>query len=102
LRTESLLTVISLQSVDDFESRFPNEDDREHVLNLIRAHLGDEDAATTTSSTMRSARKDEDAEELAADDATLEELDEMEDLVDEGTGQGAMEEVTRDIDEEDA
>lgn len=39
----------SLQCVEDFESRFPAEEDQERILTLVRDHLAEPAAATTAS-----------------------------------------------------
>lgn len=99
---EAKVSCDALQCIEDLEDRFPTGEQQEHILNLIREHLGEEDAATAGPATARSGAHHTDREEVEADEDTLAELDEMEGLVDEGTGQGAMEEVARDIDEQDA
>lgn len=91
--------------MDDFEERFPGDAEQEHILTLVREHLGAEDAATAVAIAAPSAKggkKGDDAMDVEEGQDEFDELEEDEGLVDEGTGQGAMEEVTRDIDEVDA
>ncbi|ORY87486.1 RNA polymerase Rpb4-domain-containing protein [Leucosporidium creatinivorum] len=88
--------------VDDFEERFQTPEEQEHILTLVKEHLGAEDAATAHAHAATNGKG-----KAAGDDVMEveeEEYDAMEDegLVDEGTGQGAMEAEARDIDEVDA
>ncbi len=101
--TISLLCV-SVQCVDDFEERFPSEEEQAHILNLVKDHMGTEQAPTivlhpSEGRTRANGTHHDGDEEM--DDAAYEPDDEDGDLVEEGLDGGA--EVTeRGIDEEDA
>lgn len=68
----------------------------------MKEHLGAEDAATALAHAVATGKKTADGDDVM--ELEEEEYDAMEDegLVDEGTGQGAMEAEARDIDEVDA
>lgn len=102
LRKSILTSPSTLQCVDDFEERFQTPEQQEHILTLVKEHLGAEDAATALAHAIAVGKKTADGEDVM--DVEEEEYDAMEDegLVDEGTGQGAMEAEARDIDEVDA
>lgn len=80
--------------------RFVSEEEQNHILNLVKQHLGSEDKATAV--TEASGTGPADAEMDEVDDDTYAELQDMEGLIDEGTGHGAMEDEAKDIDEVDA
>lgn len=83
------------QCVDDFEQRFPNPEEPEHILDIVRKHLGEEAAATAIGTANRRGRED-----AIEDDEEMDQLDEEEDeFVQEGLG-GAGEGTGREIDEE--
>lgn len=92
------------QCVDDFEERFPTEQAQAHILNLVKNHMGTEQAPTiVVHPSEGGAGKangvhnggDEEMDELAYEE------EEEEGLVEEGL-EGAGEQEVRGIDEEDA
>ncbi|SCV70028.1 BQ2448_1422 [Microbotryum intermedium] len=114
-------------SIDDFEERFPGPDEREHLLSIVRDHLSSEPIATTradaptlkstksskdgracSSLTSRTATTthvvqeeyDDDQEVMALDEATRDEVDAANELMDEGMGDGGNEEMAKEIDED--
>ncbi|KAK4048183.1 hypothetical protein OIV83_004888 [Microbotryomycetes sp. JL201] len=96
--------------VDSFEDRFPDAEMQERMLAVIAEHLRERpDEQTTVAgrstvpahsavaagaiSAMKGADEDIDMQEQ-------DELDDMEGLIDDGTGEGALEDAGRELDEE--
>ncbi|KDE06108.1 hypothetical protein MVLG_03525 [Microbotryum lychnidis-dioicae p1A1 Lamole] len=111
-------------SVDEFEERFPGQEERDHLLAIVRDHLSAEPAiepisrsndhhppSTTNNKVSSDARgtflsssrkhttthvvEEEYEDDMALDEATRDELDAANELMDEGMGEGGMEDVAR-------
>jgi len=96
-------SVATWQCVDDFEERFPSEEEQAHILKLVTDHMGTEQAPTIVLHPSEGGRANgtNGGDYDEPDDATYEQEDEEGDLVEEGLD-GAGEATERGIDEEDA
>lgn len=81
--------------MDDFEERFPGEEEQAHVLNLVQEHLTSE-AAAATSAARKADRMDVDQE--AEEEEQQFDDEEEEEFVEEGL-QGAGEDQGKELDE---
>ena len=96
----------SLQCVEDLEERFPDSTTQEEILALVASHLGevkaDEGLGVATMARngyAATAGQDDAAYDDDVDDAEQAELEDIEGLIDDGTGDGAMEDMGRELDE---
>lgn len=82
--------------MDDFEERFPSEEEQAHILDLVREHLTSE-AAAATGAARKAGRMDVDQDEAEEEEQPFDE-EEEEEFVEEGL-QGAGEDQGKELDE---
>ncbi|KAM0789396.1 hypothetical protein ACM66B_000224 [Microbotryomycetes sp. NB124-2] len=96
--------------VQNFEERYPDTETRNEILALITSHLGErpddkvhKTGRTTLATGATAASKVANVEENADEDVEMQEQDEIEDmegLIDSGTGEGALEDAGLELDED--